>query len=149
MRAVACASPGYGRSSEGPGSGEQEGAVRVSRRRFVQLVEEALLQIPEDLRRALRNVHVTVEDWPTPEQLASVGLPEDEVLFGLYEGTPLLERGTESPLLPDRITLFQRPLEEACETEEELREQIRKTVVHELGHYFGLDEDRLEELGYG
>jgi predicted Zn-dependent protease with MMP-like domain len=123
--------------------------VRVSRRRFVRLVEEALSQIPEELRRALDNVHVAVEDWPTPEQLASVGLPEDGVLFGLYEGTPLLERGTEPPLLPDRITLFQGPLEEACETEEELRQEIRKTVVHELGHYFGLDEERLEELGYG
>ncbi len=60
-----------------------------------------------------------------------------------------MERGVEPPLLPDRITLFQGPLEEACETEEELREEIRRTVVHELGHYFGLDEDRLEELGYG
>lgn len=123
--------------------------MRVSRRRFVRLVEEALRQIPEELRRALENVHVAVEDWPTAEQLASVGLPEDGVLFGLYEGTPLVERGTELPLLPDRITLFQGPLEEACDTEEELREEIRKTVVHELGHYFGLDEDRLEELGYG
>lgn len=123
--------------------------MRLSRRRFQQLVEEALAQVPEGFRRALDNVHVVVEDWPTPEQLASVGLPEDGVLFGLYEGTPLPERGLEPPLLPDRITLFQGPLEEACETEEELREEIRRTVLHELGHYFGLDEGRLEELGYG
>jgi predicted Zn-dependent protease with MMP-like domain len=123
--------------------------VRLSRRRFRQLVEQALAGIPEELRRALDNVHVVVEDWPTPEQLASVGLPEDGLLFGLYEGTPLPERGLEPPLLPDRITLFQGPLEEACGTEEELREEIRRTVVHELGHYFGLDEARLEELGYG
>lgn len=123
--------------------------MRLSRRRFQQLVEEALAQVPEGIRRALDNVHVVVEDWPTAEQLAAVGLPEDGVLFGLYEGTPLPERGLEPPLLPDRITLFQGPLEDACETEDELREEIRRTVLHELGHYFGLDEDRLEELGYG
>jgi predicted Zn-dependent protease with MMP-like domain len=123
--------------------------VRLSRRRFQELVEQALTEVPEPFRRALDNVHVVVEDWPTPEQLASVGLPEDGVLFGLYEGTPLLERGLEPPLLPDRITLFQGPLEEACDTEEALQEEIRKTVLHELGHYFGLDEDRLAELGYG
>jgi predicted Zn-dependent protease with MMP-like domain len=123
--------------------------MRLSRRRFQQIVEESLAGIPEPFRRALDNVHVVVEDWPTAEQLASVGLPEDGVLFGLYEGTPLPERGLEPPLLPDRITLFQGPLQEACATEEELREEVRRTVLHELGHYFGLDEDRLEELGYG
>lgn len=122
--------------------------MRLSRRRFQQLVEEALEEVPEPFRRALQNVHVVVEDWPSPEQLASVGLPEDGLLFGLYEGTPLMERGTEAPLLPDRITLFQRTLEEACDTEEALREEIRKTLLHELGHYFGLDEDRLAQLGY-
>lgn len=123
--------------------------MRLSRQRFQQLVEETLGEVPEPLRRALRNVHVVVEDWPSPEQLASVGLPEDAVLFGLYEGTPLVERGIDAPLLPDRITLFQGPLEEACDTEDALREEIRKTVLHELGHYFGLDEDRLAQLGYG
>jgi len=123
--------------------------MRLSRRRFQQLVEEALAGVPEAFRQVLDNVHVVVEDWPTAEQLASVGLPEDGVLFGLYEGTPLPERGIEPPLLPDRITLFQGPLEEACDNEDELREEIRRTVLHELGHYFGLDEDRLEELGYG
>ncbi len=123
--------------------------MRLSRRRFQQLVEEALAQVPEAFRRALDNVHVVVEDWPTAEQLAAVGLPEDRVLFGLYEGTPLPERGLEPPLLPDRITLFQGPLEEACDSEDALREEIRRTVLHELGHHFGLDEDRLEELGYG
>lgn len=123
--------------------------MRLSRRRFQQLVEEALAEVPEAFRQALDNVHVVVEDWPTADQLAAVGLPEDGVLFGLYEGTPLPERGIEPPLLPDRITLFQGPLEEACDNEDDLREEIRRTILHELGHYFGLDEDRLEELGYG
>ncbi|MFN3285829.1 MAG: metallopeptidase family protein, partial [bacterium] len=100
--------------------------MRLSRGRFQQLVEEALAQVPEAFRRALDNVHVVVEDWPTAEQLAAVGLPEDGVLFGLYEGTPLPERGIEPPLLPDRITLFQGPLEEACDTEDALREEIRR-----------------------
>jgi predicted Zn-dependent protease with MMP-like domain len=78
-----------------------------------------------------------------------VGLRPGDWLFGLYEGTPLPERGLELPLLPDRITVFMRPLLEACGSERELREEIRRTVLHELAHYFGLDEDRLEELGYG
>ncbi|MER3456096.1 MAG: hypothetical protein C4303_02105 [candidate division GAL15 bacterium] len=123
--------------------------MRLSRRRFQLLVERALAEVPEVFRRALENVHVVVEDWPSPDQLASVGLPEDGLLFGLYEGTPLPQRGVELPLLPDRITLFQGALEAACTTEEELQQEIRRTVLHELGHYFGLDEERLEELGYG
>ncbi len=121
----------------------------MTRRRFVRIVEEVLQTLPPEFQRALQNVHIVVEDEPTPEQLASVGLGPGDALFGLYEGTPLPERGLEPPLLPDRITVFMRPLLEACETEDELREEIRRTVLHELAHYFGIDEDRLEELGYG
>ncbi|MDR7414936.1 MAG: metallopeptidase family protein [Armatimonadota bacterium] len=121
----------------------------MTRKRFERLVEEALRTLPPEFRGALENVHVVVEDEPTPDQLTSVGLRPGDWLFGLYEGTPLPERGLEPPLLPDRITVFMRPLLEACASEEELREEIRRTVLHELAHYFGLDEDRLEELGYG
>jgi predicted Zn-dependent protease with MMP-like domain len=123
--------------------------MRISRDRFEQIVEEALRAVPVELRRAVDNVGIAVEDWPTEAQLASVYLTEGDALFGLYEGVPLPDRGLEPPLLPDRITLFQGPLEAACDTEDDLRDEIRKTLVHELAHYFGFDEDRLEELGYG
>ncbi|MDR5696375.1 MAG: metallopeptidase family protein [Armatimonadota bacterium] len=123
--------------------------MRISRRRFEEVVEQALCAVPAELRRAVENVEIVVEDWPTEEQLGSVGLAEGDSLFGLYEGVPLPERGLDPPLLPDRITLFQGPLEAACDTDDELREEIRRTLVHELAHYFGFDEDRIEELGYG
>lgn len=124
--------------------------VHVSRKRFEALVSDALRTIPPDLRRALDNLEVVVEDWPTEEQLAEVGLEPDDLLFGLYLGTPLPERSPMQPYrLPDVISIFQGPLEEACETEDEIREEIRRTVIHEIAHYFGIDEDRLDELGYG
>jgi predicted Zn-dependent protease with MMP-like domain len=124
--------------------------VRMSRKRFEALVAEALRDIPPDLRRALDNIEVVVEDWPTAEQLAEVDLGPDDVLFGLYQGTPLPERSPLLPYrLPDIITIFQGPLEEECETTAEIRDEIRRTVIHEIAHYFGIDEDRLAELGYG
>jgi len=121
----------------------------VTRRRFERIVEDVLQALPLEFRRALENVQVVVEEWPTPEQVRSVGLGEDDLLFGLYEGTPLPERGVDPPLLPDRITVFMGPLLEACQTEAELREEIRKTVLHELAHYFGFGEEELARLGYG
>jgi predicted Zn-dependent protease with MMP-like domain len=124
--------------------------VRVSRKRFEALVAEALRGIPPDLRQALDNIEVVVDDWPTEEQLADLGLGPDDVLFGLYLGTPLPQRSPMAPYrLPDIITIFQGPVEEECESEDEMSEEIRRTVVHEIAHYFGFDEDRLAELGYG
>jgi predicted Zn-dependent protease with MMP-like domain len=124
--------------------------VRLSRTRFESLVEEALRGIPTELRGALDNIEIAVEDWPTQEQLDSVDLGPDDTLFGLYLGTPLPERSPLAPYaLPDVISIFQGPLQDACETEDEIREEIRRTVVHEIAHYFGFDEDRLAELGYG
>ncbi len=123
--------------------------VRVSRKRFELLVADALRGIPADLRGALDNIEVVVDDWPTEEQLAEVDLEPDDVLFGLYQGTPLPQRSPMQPYaLPDVITIFQGPLEDECETEDEIREEIRRTVVHEIAHYFGFDEERLAELGY-
>jgi predicted Zn-dependent protease with MMP-like domain len=124
--------------------------VRVSRKRFEALVAEALRGIPPDLRGALDNIEVVVDDWPTDEQLADVDLGPDDVLFGLYQGTPLPQRSPMAPYrLPDIITIFQGSVEDECETEDEMREEIRRTVVHEIAHYFGFDEDKLAELGYG
>lgn len=123
--------------------------VRMSRKRFEALVADALRRIPSDLRRALDNIEVVVDDWPSPEQLADVDLASDDALFGLYQGTPLPERSPMLPYtLPDVITIFQGPLEDECATEDEIREEIRRTVIHEIAHYFGIDEDRLTELGY-
>ncbi len=123
--------------------------IRLSRKRFEELVAEALRGIPAELRGALDNIEVVVEDWPTREQLAEVDLESDDLLFGLYQGTPLPERSPLQPYsLPDVITIFQGPLEEECESEDDIREQVRRTVVHEIAHYFGFDEERLAELGY-
>ncbi len=123
--------------------------MRLSRKRFEALVVSAMETIPEMIRAQMDNVDVVVEQRPTKAQRASLDLAPDELLFGLYEGTPLTQRGviTEA-LLPDKITIFQGPLEDACATEEEMAEEIRKTVVHEIAHHFGLDEDKLAELGY-
>ncbi len=123
--------------------------VHLSRKRFEQLVTEALKGIPAELREALDNIEVAIDDWPSEDQLTETGLDPDELLFGFYQGTPLPERSPMVPYtLPDLITIFQGSLEEACETEDELRDEIRRTVVHEIAHYFGFDEEKLAELGY-
>jgi predicted Zn-dependent protease with MMP-like domain len=106
--------------------------------RFERHVEEALDSLPPRFREALRNVAILIEDENA----------EDPDVLGLYEGVPLPERGHEDPVEPDRITIYRLPLEESFPDPTELREEIRITVLHELGHYFGLDEDRLAELGY-
>ncbi len=123
--------------------------MRLSRFRFERLVEEALATIPEPLRQRMDNVEIVIEEWPTEEHLDTAGLEPDDWLFGLYEGTPLIERGiTANPLLPDKITIFQGPLQEACHSEDEIRREVRTTVVHEIAHHFGIDEETLAKLGY-
>lgn len=124
--------------------------MRLSRARFEALVVRALETIPEPIRIRMENVDVVIEASPTAQQYAALGLDPGDLLFGLYEGTPLVERDiTANPLLPDKITIFRGPLEAACRTEDEIAEEVRKTVIHEVAHHFGLDEERLEELGYG
>jgi len=105
---------------------------------FDDHVRAALDTLPPEIAAALRNVAVVVEEQH----------PEDPDLFGLYEGVPLPERGDEAGALPDKITIYRRPLQEEFPDPHELEREIRITVLHELGHYFGLDEDRLTELGY-
>ena len=123
--------------------------VRLSRARFERLVEEVLASIPEPLRQRMDNVDIVIEAWPSAQQLETAGLEPGDWLFGLYEGTPLVQRGiTAEPLLPDKITIFQGPLQEACDSEDEVRREVRTTVIHEIAHHFGIDEERLAELGY-
>ena len=115
---------------------------------FYELVERALEGLPPDLAQLLDNVAIVVDEWPDYSTPLVAEDPED-TLYGLYEGVPLTERGWGySGILPDKITIFQGPLERDFEPDE-LEEQVRITVVHEIAHHFGFDEDRLEELGWG
>ena len=107
--------------------------------RFEERVAKVVESLPPELRTAIRNVEITVEDEH----------PDDPDLFGLYEGVPLPERGDWAGALPDRIRIFRLPLVESFPDPGELEREIRVTVLHELAHYFGIDEDRLDELGYG
>ena len=106
---------------------------------FDAVVREALDSLPAELAAGLRNVAVVIEDEN----------PDDPDLYGLFDGVPLTEGGPEPGELPNHISIYRRPLEANFDDVDELREEIRITVLHELGHYFGLDEGRLDELGYG
>jgi predicted Zn-dependent protease with MMP-like domain len=121
--------------------------MKLSDKAFDGLVAKAIRRIPEEIRQHLDNVVISVRKRPTRDML--VGLPSGETLLGLYQGVSLLERSvTAPPLFPDTIFLFQEPLEEMCETVEELEDEIEVTVVHEVAHFVGMSEERLAELGY-
>ena len=119
----------------------------MTRAQFERLVREALEDIPDEIKARLENVAVVVEGSATPDQLAGAGIDEDHYLMGLYEGIPLPDRYNYDMVLPDKITLFQDAIEELCSTEEEIIEEVRMTVVHEVAHHFGIDDDRLHEMG--
>jgi predicted Zn-dependent protease with MMP-like domain len=126
----------------------------MTREEFDVLVEEALGTIPERFRDALKNIAIVVEDEPTLEQLASIdddesddGHLDDMTLLGLYEGTPLTERKwDDGNRLPDKVTLFQGPIEDASEDEDDVVVAIGETLIHEIGHYFGLSEDEIQAI---
>ena len=120
------------------------------RETFEELVADAVSGLPAEFRELLDNVEVFVEDWPSREQLKSVGLRDRHELLGLYEGTPITHRDQSYNLvLPDRITIFQKPLEEQCRSAAEIKREIVRTVKHEIAHYFGMDEDRLHVIENG
>lgn len=115
---------------------------------FDDLVVEALSSLPPPLQAVLDNIEVLTDDWPSPEQLESVGLEPGHTLLGLYEGIPKTERTSDyGMVLPDRITIFRQPILALCDSPAEVREEVRHTVVHEIAHHFGIDDDRLHELG--
>jgi predicted Zn-dependent protease with MMP-like domain len=119
----------------------------VTSERFRKLVEEALEEIPPRFRAAMRNVAVVVEEEPSPELLDEMEIGPDDTLFGLYQGIPLTERGWgHGNALPDRISIYQFPIEDACADDEEIRDCIAETVIHEFGHYFGMSEEEIEEI---
>lgn len=140
------------------GGGRHAILILMDIKRFRRLVVETIDMLPKEFQEAIENIEVIVEDWPSDEELdyfeEREGLEEgegDDLLLGLYQGIPLHERNsvTYHGVLPDRITLFRKVIEEFCEGDEEVMvEEIRKTFLHEIGHYFGLDEERLKELGY-
>ena len=115
---------------------------------FAAHARDVIEQLPPDLKALLHNVAVLVEDWPTRQQLREQGLRDPAELFGLYEGLPLTERGVDYGLvLPDRILLFRGPHLLAAEDEVGLLQELRTTILHELAHHFGIDDERLQELG--
>jgi predicted Zn-dependent protease with MMP-like domain len=121
----------------------------VSKPHFYELVERALAGLPEEFAEFLEEVPVEVMDRATPAFRKSRGLEGNGMLLGLYRGRPRTERSVEdSGLMPDVIYIFQRELELISRSEEQLVEEVRKTVLHEIGHHFGLNEDDLEKLGY-
>ena len=120
---------------------------RMERVRFERLVAEALDGIPDEIGGRLDNVDVVVDDWPSQGQLIGSGIDEGEYLLGLYEGLPLTERDDYNMVLPDKITLFQGPIEAICSNDEEIVQEVRDTLIHEVGHHFGIDDDRLYEMG--
>lgn len=124
-------------------------AYRVGKAQFSALVERAISQVPPEFAAALEEVPVEIRDRPTAEQRKSVSVRNGNLLLGLYRGAPLTRRSVEAPTMPAVIYIFQEEIEAASGTEEELAEQVRKTVLHEIGHHFGLDEDDLKRLGYG
>jgi predicted Zn-dependent protease with MMP-like domain len=119
----------------------------MTRERFTQLVEEALRDIPRRFKQAMRNVAVVVEDEPSPALLEELEIEPPDTLFGLYQGTPLTERSWGyGNALPDRISIYQYPIEAECADDDEIRECVAETVIHEFGHYFGLSEEEIEEI---
>jgi predicted Zn-dependent protease with MMP-like domain len=124
-------------------------AYRVSKAHFGELVEKALDELPEEFARFLDEVPVEVLDHPTDTQLARAHVGKSGLLLGLYVGRPRTLRNVEdSGTMPDIIFIFQEPIQIVCNSEDELVRQVRTTVLHEIGHHFGLDEDDLERLGY-
>ncbi len=122
----------------------------MERAHFRQLVREAVAELPRELLERVQNVAIVIEWRPTARDRKAAGVGPGRTLLGLYHGIPLTKRGEYYNLVPpDKISIYQEPIEAFCRDDEEVREQVRKTVLHELGHYFGIDDDRLHELGMG
>ena len=121
----------------------------MDRAEFERLVAEALDGIPEEFARYLENITVLIEDEPSLDLLRSLGLdPRRDTLYGLYQGTPLPRRPHDFAALPDHVSIFAGPLMRAFPKADELRRQVRRTVVHEIAHFFGFDDRRIRSLGF-
>jgi len=119
----------------------------MTRRQFEALVERGLRRLPRKFKDKLANIAVVVEDWPDDETLGDLGIKPPDTLYGLYRGVDLTHRDSSyGNVLPDTVTIYQGPIEEDCADEEEMAELVRETVIHELGHYFGLDDETMERI---
>jgi predicted Zn-dependent protease with MMP-like domain len=130
----------------------RRGSARIRRSTgdsFARLVDRALAGIPSPFREHLREVAIVIEDEASPDQLRENGLDEDDALYGLYEGVPRTEWGAELAIVANKISLFRIPLEEDFPNADDLAAEVRATVIHELAHHLGIDDDRLDELGVG
>lgn len=118
---------------------------------FEDLAQEAFDELPEAIRERTENVHIVVEEYPTADIVRRMRLPSRRALLGLYEGVPLPQRGTSYgvyPVVPDKITLYRKNIEAMARTEEDIRTVIRDTIIHEVAHHYGLDEDEVRRAGY-
>jgi len=122
----------------------------VTRRQFEALVEKALRRLPRGFKDKLANIAVVVEDWADDDTLEEMGIEPPDTLYGLYRGVDLTRRDSGyGNVLPDTVTIYQGPIEEDCADEEEMAELVRETVVHEIGHYFGLDDETMHRIEDG
>jgi len=122
----------------------------MDRERFEWLVARAVDSLPEEFRTKLENIDVVVEDWPTQGQQAKVGLKDGQTLLGLYQGVPRTKRGRHYGLVPpDKITIFQKPIEAKCRHDTEITAEIKRVVRHEIAHHFGIGEARLRQIERG
>jgi len=122
----------------------------MTRRQFEALVERALRRLPRKFKDKLANIAVVVENWADDETLAEMGIEPPDTLYGLYRGVDLTNRDSNyGNVLPDTVTIYQGPIEEDCADEEEMAELVRDTVIHEIGHYFGLDDETMERIEDG
>lgn len=119
----------------------------LGRAEFEDLVAAALDSIPQEFMTELDNVEVVVEDEPPPEVMADL-IPRGHTLFGLYHGIPKTKRGIHYQSMPDKISIYRGPITRAFRTPARIKEQVRRTVIHEIAHHFGIDDDRLHELGW-
>ena len=111
---------------------------------FEKLIGEALDSLPPEFAKKLENVGVTFENWPSPMQVAKLRLNRRSLLFGLYEGIPLTQRRNYTGVLPDKITIFKYPILMVSRSHEEVRNRVRRVVIHEIGHHFGLSDKELK-----
>jgi len=122
----------------------------MTREQFEAVVERALRRLPRAFRDKMANIVVVVEDWADDETLEEMGIEPPDTLYGLYRGVDLTRRDSGyGNVLPDTVTIYQGPIEEDCESEEDMAEVIRETVVHEIGHYFGLDDETMHRIEDG
>jgi predicted Zn-dependent protease with MMP-like domain len=119
----------------------------MNRRRFEALVEKAMRKLPKKFKDKIKNVAIVVEDWADDETLSEMGIEPPDTLYGLYRGIDITRRDSGyGNVLPDSVTIYQGPIEEDCVDEEEMADLVRETVIHEIGHYFGLDDETMHRI---